>query len=321
MELEDPYETELRRDGRGRPYIKEVDSSGELTGREVTYTRVTTFINCVDDKTAISQWQDQQLVKGLLGGRGLRFRAQASSLLGDDQKRELNALIPRIREAAGAEDQAAIGTAVHALTERHDKGLEIGDIDPVYQADLYAYIMATRYFKHTLIEQLLVNDALKTAGTPDRVTTYLPCEECGISSYIFDLKTGRVDGYTQNSMAMQLSIYAHSRAYDRITGERSDLPPICLHRGMICSLPAGTGEARMNWVDIAKGWRLVQVAKIVRDARRVKAGLIPFDPEPDLMGMIRTATTKEDLNALHAAYSAYWGPEHTAAGWEALKNA
>ena len=310
-------EDKVRRDGKGRPYIKEIDILGNLTGREVTYTRVTTFIDCIDDKSTLARWGERQLVKGLLGPRGNRFRAECSALLTDDPKHALNNKITQVTEAAGAEDQAAIGTAVHAITERYDLGLPLGSIDSLYENDLKVYIETTKYLKHVLIEQMLVNDEIMTAGTPDRVTEYEPCEVCGKTLYIFDLKTGRVDAYTQNAQAMQLSIYGHSQRYDPLTGVRAPLPDICLHKGIICQLPAGTGTANLQWIDIATGWTLVQVAKQVRKARKIKAGRVPFVALPNvfrLISQIQGPDARNELNRLHAIYKALWTPEHTAAG-------
>lgn len=332
VELRDPYdegpnivggidrptrdEDIVRRDKKGRPYIKEIDILGNLTGREVTYTRVTTYIDCVDDKSAISRWGERQLVKGLLGERGPRWRAEASSLLTDDKKFNLNDLIKRIKEAAGAEDRAAIGTAVHAITERYDLGLELGVIDDLYAADLTSYIEATKFMKHIYIERLMVNDDLQTAGTPDRITEYLPCEVCGIPYYIFDLKTGRVDAYTQNSQAMQLSVYAHSKIYNAATGQRIQPVQVCLHKGIICALPAGSGRAELQWVDIATGWDLVKVATSVRKARNIKAHRIPFVAVPNLHLMISQVegpNARNEINSLRAQYGQFWTSEHTAA--------
>jgi hypothetical protein len=310
-------EDKVRRDGKGRPYIKELDVLGNLTGRDVTYTRVTTFIDCVDDKSNLARWGERQLVKGLLGARGARFRAEASSMLTDDQKFNLNNLIRKAKEAAGAEDQAAIGTAVHAITERYDLGLPLGEIDDLYAGDLKAYIDSTKFIEHILVERLLVNDEIQTAGTPDRVSRYLPCEVCGKDLFIFDLKTGRVDNYTQNAQAMQLSVYAHSKVYDPATGVRTDLPDICLHKGIICALPAGTGQAQLQWIDIATGWKLVQVAKAVRKARNVKAQRVPFVAVPNVFKMIKSVdgpNAQDELNVLYATYRAFWTPEHTEAG-------
>lgn len=333
MELEDPYdrplgverpprdEDKVRRDGKGRPYIKEIDILGKLTGKEVTYTRVTKYIDCVDDKSTLARWGERQLVKGLLGPRGNRFRAEASSMIADDQKFNLNELIKKIKEAAGAEDQAAIGTAVHAITERYDLGMQLGEMDPLYDADLRAYIEATRHLKHHIIERLVVNDDLQTAGTPDRVTEYLPCEVCGRRLFIFDLKTGRVDNYTQNSHAMQLSIYAHSQIYHIDTGVREDPPDICPHKGIICSLPAGTGKAELKWIDIMTGWNLVGVATAVRKARRIRAGRVPFIAVPDIIAMINQIegpNARNELNALHSIYKAHWTADHTRAGEKRL---
>lgn len=305
-------EDTVRRDARGRPYIKEIDILGNLTGREVTYTRVTKYIDCIDDKSMLARWGERQLVKGLLGGRGARWRAEASSLLTDDKKSALNDLIWKIKESAGAEDQAAIGTAVHAITERYDLGWDLGEIDNLYQDDLTAYIQATKYLVHHEIERLMVNDDLRTAGTPDRITEYRPCRICGRTFYIFDLKTGRVDGYTQNSQAMQLAVYAHSKIYET-AGHRYMPVDLCLHKGIICSLPAGSGRAELQWIDIEKGWELVQIATQVRKARntRVRRGSFSAIPNISLMlSRIEGPNAVHEVDSLRAKYAKFWTPKH-----------
>jgi hypothetical protein len=269
-------EDKIRRTMKGRPYIKEIDILGNLTGKEVTYTRVTHYIDCVDDKSNLARWDERMLVQGLLGERGRRWRAEASANMTDDRKKQLNLLIKKIKESAGAEDKAAIGSAVHAITERYDLGLELGRMDEDCVADLQAYEEATEGLRHVHIERFMVNDNLQVAGTPDRIVEYTPCSICGSPYYIFDLKTGRVDAYTHNSHGMQISIYARSKLYDPRTGERTEPVQVCLHWGIVCALPAGSGSAELQWVDIQTGWSLVGVAKQVRKARNIKTSIIPF---------------------------------------------
>jgi hypothetical protein len=134
-----------------------------------------------------------------------------------DDKNKLNDICDQAKEAAKASASATTGTALHALTEQHDRGQTLGVLPADAKADLDAYIAATEPFEHLGIEEFVVHDGFKIGGTFDRLVRY------NGEVYIADLKTGSVD-FGIGKIAMQLAVYAHSVRYDPATHLRSSLP-------------------------------------------------------------------------------------------------
>lgn len=266
-----PTEPEIDRDRFGRPLV--VPPGG---GNPVPYTRCTTYVDCLDDKFKLQQWQQRMVALGLSQRNDLLLSMQslAPSLLtpdaGKDAKTRGDAICERALEAAAASAKATTGTALHTLTESIDRGVELGHVAPDTQRDLDAYRRATAELTAVHIERFCVHDELKIGGTPDRVV------EFNGRRYIADLKTGSVD-FAALKISMQLAVYAHSKLYDVRTHERSDLAGVDRQRAIVIHLPAGTGQARLLWVDIASGWDAVQVATQVRDWRRRRGLLTVID--------------------------------------------
>lgn len=260
---------EVPRDRYGRPLVV---PPGEV--KAVPYTRVTTFIDVLEDKTTLTNWAKRMVLIGACADPSI---IEEASRTGD--KRDHNRLADRALEAAKANDSRNKGTHLHALSECVDRGEELprfvtGENGPVEvteqdRADMDAYRLATEPLDVQYIETLTVHDGLRVAGTPDRIV------KVGGRSVIADLKTGSVE-YGALKMAMQLSIYARSVFYDHATQSRSPLPEVDLDRAIIVHLPAGSGTCSLLWLDIAAGWQAVDVARRVREARAWKNVLAPF---------------------------------------------
>jgi predicted RecB family endonuclease len=298
-------EPQPERDRWGRPLV--VPPEG---GKAVPYTRCTTFVDCLDDKWKLQQWQQRMVALGLAARNDLLLSVAAHR----NDKAKLDELCDAAREAAAASAAATTGTALHLLAEHLDKGEDLGVVPKEAEADLRAYEQATRDFKALHIEQFMVHDDLKVGGTPDRVVQY----EGG--TYIADLKTGSVE-WAGLKIAMQLAMYAHSRLYDVRTAQRADLA-VDQQRAIVIHLPAGSGKASLLWVDIAQGWQAVQVAAQVRQWRKQGKGLLrPLEvqgtldlPDPamvDLRNRVASATTVEDLGALWREHRDRWTTELT----------
>lgn len=306
-----PVAPELPRDRYGRPLVKPLDG-----GKPVAYTRCTTFVDCLDDKTALDKWKQRMVALGLAARPDLLLGVGATN---PDDKKALNKFCEDAMEAAKAHAAATTGTALHALTERLDRGQDVGVIPDAYKADLDAYAEATKDLKAVHIEQFCVLDTLRIGGTPDRVVSY------NGKRYIADIKTGSIE-YGALKIAMQLAVYARSATYDHATGERGTHGAE-LDRGIIIHLPAGEGRAELVWVDLLEGWNAVRVAKDVRAKRALKYGDLcaPFnaplevvpepepDPEPDLLGLIGICKAPEDVRRLWSLNTGTWTEEHTAA--------
>jgi hypothetical protein len=306
---------EIERDRWGRPLV--IPPGG---GKPVGYTRATTFVDCLEDKSNLMKWKARMAAVGLAARPDLQLAVAATPV---EDKRKLDALIEEACEAAGASASATIGTAIHAFTERLDRGEELTNIPPAYLADIEAYKQATAPLTVVQIETFGVVDSLKVGGTWDRIVNYRG------RNYIADLKTGSIE-YGLLKIAMQLGLYANAEQYDHTNGARAPLPDVDKDRAIIIHLPAGAGTCELVWVDIRRGWEAVQTAAKVREWRALKDLGTPFqdttepvletvhapeglDVDAALTAAINAATTGEELSKLWEENQTIWGQHHTEA--------
>lgn len=215
------------------------------------------------------------------------------------------------RDAAEAGDKATLGTALHTLTERADRGELLRRLPAAQAADLAAYLSATAPLTQVRIETHLVLDALEVAGTTDRIV------EVGGRRYIADLKTGSID-YGIVKIAAQLAAYLRSDTYDVTTGDRGPLE-VDQGRGLVIHLPAGQARCRLLWVDLETGWRAVQVAGDVRRLRRLRlhdlaapCDLGTTDPaRREIEAEVAAATTPDQVRVVWAAHQDAWTDDLT----------
>ena len=252
MTLTSP-ELEIKRDRFDRPLVTPPGG-----GKPVAYTRCTTYVDAVDDKWNLQQWEKRMVATGLSMRPDLLLSVSAHH----DDRDKMDRICTDAKEAAAASAKATIGTAVHKLTERIDRGLEVGIVPDAYLADLAAYTETTKDFKAVHIEKFCVLDSLKIGGTPDRVVSYEG------KRFISDVKTGDVT-WGIGKIAAQLSVYARSHLYDVVTGERT-VHGADLEWGLIIHLPAGEGVCTPIWVNLVEGWSNVIVARDVRARRKLR---------------------------------------------------
>jgi hypothetical protein len=298
---------QIERDQRGRPLIT-------YQGKRIGYTRATTLAGALEDTFNLSLWARRQVILGLLDKPALLLTAAS----GRDNVKALNQVAEDAMTAAGAGNAAAVGTAIHALAEKLDAGQDVGPVPGDYQRDLDAYRHATRDLKMIHSEGFVVVDEYQVAGSFDRIVEYQG------ERFIADIKTGSID-YGAGKIAIQLAIYAHGQLYDQATDTRTPLPGVNGQRGIVIHVPAGTGTARLLWVDIEQGWRMVPVAHGVRqwNKRRdlfeewdaqgamtnlVDAGLID-DP---ISAQLRAAASPAALVTIWEDNATAWTNEHTA---------
>lgn len=288
-------------------------------GKAVGYQRVTTFIKVMESGFGLEQWKLRQVVCGLMARPDLQMAVSAHApgyLDGDtDDKKTLDNVCKQALDAAASSGKATIGTALHRITERWDRGqLDPAEVPEWAKADLEAYKRATDGIEWLHIERMTVCDDLRVAGTPDRI---------GIDRRVssdpttFDLKTG--SGVWASSCAAQLGVYSNSLLYDIATGERSDLGAR-KDIGVVIHLPAGSGRVSLRKVDIAAGW-----AEVKDCAPRVHAwqknrtlDLGEYErateepAQPSLVWLIEQADSAATLGALWKAHRDEWTDEHTA---------
>lgn len=320
---------ELPRDRWGRPLV--IPPEG---GKPVPYTRCTTYVGCLEDTYNLGLWQQRMVATGLAQRPDLLLQVSSLGMQPTkgtpDYKKwraGMDEACGAAREAAAASSAATIGTALHALTERLDRGLDVGIIPDSYKPHLAAYEQATATFEAVHIEQFTVNDDLKIGGTPDRILKIDGHDKLVVG----DLKTGDTE-YGIGKMCMQLSVYAHSLVYHPATGQRAPLGDVDLDRGLIIALNATTGQCELKWIDLAAGWDAVQLATQVRAWRARKGLATPYQPTTDappatpavqpaamagdaeaaLIVAIKSATNADELVQLWTAAGNRWTDQHTA---------
>lgn len=169
---------DIERDQYGRPLLPH-----PISKKRQPWTRATTLASTIQDRRALEAWSQRNLVKGFVANEDLLLRAAAA---GDDRG-QLDTVINAAQEAARAKAAADKGTAVHALTEKIDRGEDV-TIPRDYQADIDAYTAALRdagiKMIPEFIETMTINPDLEAAGTPDRIVT---CPQSDLP-VIFDLK-------------------------------------------------------------------------------------------------------------------------------------
>lgn len=257
----------IRRSKDGRPYIKGLD------GKTTRYSRVTSWIDCLDSSFQLDQWRRRVTLMGLKADVELRKELLA---VDPDDKSALNALAGKCFEAGDGFIAANKGTDLHALTEQVDEtGGFIFDrtISEADMADMRAYGQLIEDYDITVIERerFVVIDQYRIAGTFDKLVNYRG------KRVIADLKTGRID-YGQAKMAMQTASYSRGMYYDGHTDKRSPLD--CdQSMGLLIHLPQGTATAKLYEIDLDEGWEDVALAERVQNSRKNKNRLIPATPE------------------------------------------
>ena len=250
---------EPKRDRWGRYLITHPD-----TGKEVAWTRTTTFAKTLADTFGLTQWELRMATLGL--AKRADLLAQASTVLDPDDpdaKKLLNDIARQAKEAAGSSVRATLGTALHTMTEHIDAGRDF-EVPDAHRADLDAYLAATASLvidpEH--IERIVTVPDYMVAGTLDRLVVH------DGRLMVADLKTGRsLAG--MGEYAIQLALYANADTmWDPATGTHEPMPDVDKERALIIWLPAGEARCELHEVDIAAGWAMAATCETVRAWRK-----------------------------------------------------
>lgn len=319
---------DIPRDRWQRPLI--TPPSG---GKRIPYTRASTLAGALDDTYNLAEWKKRQVAVGLSMRPDLQLRVVSLGPEPDRStheqayqkwKTQIAAVCDQAMEAAGSSAKATIGTSLHALTDRIDRGQDVGVVPERFKPHLNAYQEATACLTVLQIERFVVCDEIQTAGTFDRLVKV----EGHPKAVVADTKSGNVE--YAGKIAVQEAIYAHGWLYDHLTNTRTPLGDVDLERGLIIALSATTGKCELIWIDLVVGWEGAQCARWVREFRSNQRKLTkpfkavdPFIPAQDdsrdltveaqaaLEAGIRNAATVDELVQLWTVAGNQWEPRHT----------
>ncbi|MFF7254776.1 hypothetical protein [Streptomyces microflavus] len=291
---------DVPRDGWDRPLV--IPKQG---GKPVALTRTTTFIDCIEDKSALSGWKSRMTLVGAAKRPDLLDVVNQLDPQEPADKRRLDRLAEQAQDISGANAKREKGTHLHTLSEYVDRGQPLpAGTSALDQLDMSAYMGATVPFTVKAVERFVVVPELGTGGTFDRLLEYEgpgPDGEHVEGRFIGDLKTGSVQ-YGALKMATQLAVYSRGEFYDHtrfpvdpadrkafaawkkreVPAEEaavaySPLPGHVSKRwGIIINLPAGSGECTLHWVDLKIGWDAARLARQIRATRSAKGAMLPW---------------------------------------------
>lgn len=249
---------EPKRDRWGRYLI--VPQAG---GKAVAHTRATTVAQTLDDRYNLELWKMRQVALGLAARPDLIAQAAAHTT---EDKEVLNDVCKQAMDAAAAQSGANLGTALHRIIERHNRG-QLDECPEMFTERLTAYrdaiAAAGIVVRRDLIERVAVLGRHTIAGTFDAGV------EIGGRHYVADLKTGSGVDFGARGFAVQLAIYANAETlYDYNTETHSDAPGFDTERAVIIHLPAAGGPCTLHWIDIAAGADALEHAMWVRSWRK-----------------------------------------------------
>jgi hypothetical protein len=298
--LEKPADPVLE-NGNGQPMIHYRDPQ---TGREKVkgYTRVTTYIDCLDDKTVLNAWKARVLLEGgaveLLQNDGTspsleavarsvkrtdealadidrrtRVEGELLELRRQEVQREHRDVLARIGEdlleLGGAHEKANKGTDLHRLTELVDTGqpLPAGTTaSDRRDIDAYQRAMTKLDAKVLWTERRVVLDDIQVSGTMDRaLLVKLPGMGRRIR-VVADVKTGNVT-FAPGKIGMQLALYARGLGYDWTKPLERERLSLSTHHGLLIHLPQGEGRCSIYLVDLELANAGLGLARAVREWR------------------------------------------------------
>lgn len=332
----------ITRDRWDRPLI-----APPAGGPAVAYTRASTLGKTIEDAYHLSKWAQRNVALGLSRRPDLVALAAAVRTNEADDRAPLDQLCEKAHEAAKGDRGANVGTALHALSERRDAGEDLAYLPADLAAALDSYTQCMAPLEVLASETFVVNDALQTAGTFDRVvsprgelvapdgTRFGPGD-----TLVLDLKTGKAESarYWGAGYAVQQAVYGRGLPYRAGVGRLAwsqvlgaDIAP-SPSWALILHVPSDSPvDSGLVWVDLNIGFALAELCVEVRAARKVKGLFAPCHPptssqpsnnptvaripaqvaKTDLVAQLRQAPSEGALNALWESNTAAWDDDCT----------
>jgi hypothetical protein len=301
----DPEEG-VKRDRYGRYLLPHPGS-----GREMAWTRATTFAKTISDTYTLNMWGRRMTAKGLTMREDLYALAAATDL---DDRQTLNDICERAAEAAGAKSAAALGTALHGFTEQRDRGEKV-TVPAKWRPDVDAYVKALDEHgievEPEMIERIVIVRKYNVAGTFDRI--FRVVKRCRVvlpgldpfdlepgSLIMGDLKTGRTLEYGWGEIVVQLWLYANADLiWNKKTDRYEEMPDVDKRVAVVAHLPVGQHQCTMFNLNLGLAAHAAELCSQVRAWRTTKGFAVPrlvthAEPVPEQNGSAAPVVETED---------------------------
>jgi hypothetical protein len=248
--------------------------------KPVGYARATTVAKALDDTSNLAAWGKRMTALGLAVRPDLLAMIQTTD---SQDKKALDRLCDSASEAGGATARRDLGTALHKMFEQSciTPGYQP---PPTYAADITAIHTALREAGLQVVDEcselMVVLDRYEIAGMADLVVERVSDGEL----FIADLKTGSSVAYGALGWAIQLAIYANAdNIYlqgpeaDGSADARAPMVDVNKDQALIIHCQPESGACDLHTLDIGKGFEALETAISVREWRKQKKLLLPFE--------------------------------------------
>jgi len=268
------------------------------TGKITKWTRASTLADTLEDQYNLTRWKLRRTAIGVAATPSLQAAVLA---VPDDNelvnKDKLDDLANQAQERANAGEKRDLGTALHKILERVDRGeLDHTTLPEPWHGDVQAWQYEARVKKLTvnphLLEVCVVNPTLGAAGRLDLILT----EHDGML-VVADRKTGGFVSWLK--FAMQFAVYATaSHIWDG--RELRPMVPVRQDYALLIHQPAGTGQCRIWKLDIGVGYDACLQALEVRRQRALRQYQIgkPYDVPGDLEPTLQATVVEPSVDEL-----------------------
>jgi len=295
---------DVPRDRWDRPLIIQPD------GKMLPYHRASSFGSQIDDTFNLVKWQKRQVARGmairLMESQGRTPLPSLEEPTTTREKQSWNMEVDRCEEAAGSNIKSALGTAIHAATERVDRGETLEGLPPllVERANAYWKFCQENGIWPTSVEVFGVEDVNHVAGTWDRTCWWAGKHKIG------DVKTSGTMDYAGIPFAVQTATYAHASKYDPATGERTPHEVMDLEEALIIHVERELGgRVELYTVDITVGWEYAVLVDAVKKAQKEgKSSIRQFDDDEVSQKIIAART----LDTLREIFDNSWNKRQRA---------
>lgn len=294
------------------------------TGREDTFTRVTTGAHSLDSTTGLDIWKTGNVVLGLKDNPDL---LEDLDLYADpaDVKRQVRRIADKAQDLAGASQAAELGTAIHAWTEAVERdGVAIEDVPAQFQPYVAAYLNTLEDYGIAtvpgMVERIVYHPSSGWVGTLDRI--YQLADGTHV---IGDVKTSKTLQYGWLGFSVQFASYADATYMLRLDGSGWDpMPEVSPDYAVVAHVPSDTpGQCSIVTFDLHAGREYLDLAVAVHRAR-LDAGRrvankwdLPV-PASGLEDKVKACTSAKELSQLWEDNASEWTQELTDLGMNTL---